>query len=158
MRRGSLDNYNRELAASINKMFANKRRDPNALEIAEFHFDGKALGGEVVDGIRKRLPKIARILEDEYERRACVVGEKYYTLFRDQKNLFPMTAEEEATKYLPLGVGVRPMGIRLCPNADDLIYRAAVKHNLAGGIDIAPKQSLQGAKSERRRKVSKSRR
>jgi hypothetical protein len=147
-----LDNYNRELAASINKLFEQGKLDPNALEIALFHFEGKSVGGEVIDGIRKRLPKIARMLEEDYERPACVVGEKYYTIFRNQPGLFPFV-EEDGSKILPLGPGVRPMGIRLCPGADDPIYRVAVKHGLAIGVNV--RQSLPARKSKDRKQTLK---
>lgn len=138
-------------------MFAKNRLDPDAIEVGNFHFGGKALGGEVIDGIRKRLPKIAQMIEQDYELRACVVSEKYYTLFRDQPALFPMT-EEDATKCLPLGVGVRPMGIRLCPKADDLIYRVAVKHGLARGINTVGQKPVQARRSKRRGDIPKNNR
>jgi hypothetical protein len=148
----SVDSYNRELAASINKLFEQKKLDPNALEIAQFHFEGKSVGGEVIDGIRKRLPKIARMMEQDYERRVCVVSEKYYTIFRNQPEMFPLT-EGDATRFLPLGTGVRPMGIRLCPDVDDPIYRAAIKNGLVSGINA--KQSPTAEKSMSRRDISK---
>ena len=132
----AIDMYNRQLAETVNEMFAAGKTDPRAEEIAGTHFDGRAVGGEIIDGIRKRLPTISRIIEQDYEHQACVVSEKYYTLFRSkQTKLFEMT-DAEAQKCLPIGQGNRSEGIRLCTESNDVIYQAAVNQGLAAGAGL----------------------
>jgi hypothetical protein len=132
----AIDKYNRELAETVNKLFSEQKTDPRAEEIADTHFGGKAVGGEIIDGIRKRLPTINRIIEQDYEHLSCVVSEKYYTLVRSgQLKLFEMT-DAEAQKCLPIGHGNRSEGIRLCTESNDVIYQAAVKQGLASGTGL----------------------
>ncbi len=132
----AMDMYNRELAETVNKMFSEGKNDPRAEEIADYHFGGKAVGGEIIDGIRKRLPTINRVIEQDYEHQACVVSEKYYTLFRNrQTSLFEMT-DAEAQKCLPIGHGNRAAGIRLCTESTDVLYQAAVAQGLATGTGL----------------------
>jgi hypothetical protein len=124
-----MDKYNRELADTVNQMFGSHRRDPSADEIAEVHFGGKAVGGEVIDGIRKRLPKISRLIEQNYEHLVCVVSETYYARFRNE----PPQTDADARKCIPVGQGVRSMGIRLSAGENDLIYQSALRQGLATG-------------------------
>jgi len=124
-----MDKYNRELADTVNQMFGAGNTDPSADEIAEEHFGGKAVGGEVLDGIRKRLPKISRMVEQNYDHPVCVVSEAYYARFRNQ----PPQTDAEARKCIPVGQGVRSMGIRLSTGDNDLIYQAAIRQGLATG-------------------------
>jgi len=124
-----MDKYNRELADTVNRMFGGDTGDPSADEIAEVHFGGKAVGGEVIDGIRKRLPKISRIIEQNYEHLVCVVSEAYYARFRNE----PPQTDADARKCIPVGQGVRSMGIRLSAGENDLIYQSAIRQGLATG-------------------------
>lgn len=126
----ALDRYAVELAQTIHTMFANGNLDPAATEIAEEHFPGKALGGEIIDGIRKRLPKVRHILEETFDHPAYLVSEAYYARFRDETP----TTDADARRCLPLGQGVRSAGIRLNVDGDDdLIFQVGLTHNLAAG-------------------------
>lgn len=132
-----IDNYNRELAETVTKMFSDGQIDPRAEEIADFHFEHRAVGGEIIDGIRKRLPTILRLIEEIYELPASLVSEKYYVRFRGrfQNELLPLPlTEAEARKCIPVGHGVRTEGIRLSSGENDLIYKAAVEQGLSTGV------------------------
>ena len=124
-----MDKYNRELADTVNKMFGDGTSDPSAEEIADIHFNHKAVGGEIIDGIRKRLPKVSRIVEETYEHLVCLVNETYYARFRNETP----TTDADARKCIPVGYAVRSMGIRMCAGDNDLIYQAAIRQGLATG-------------------------
>ena len=62
------DPYVIELAQTVNVMFGEGKFDPSADEIAEVHFPDRDLGGEIVEGIRKRLRKVRDVLEVDYQR------------------------------------------------------------------------------------------
>ena len=47
------DQYIIELAETAHKLFESGVTDPSATEIAEAHFDGKALGGDIVESVRR---------------------------------------------------------------------------------------------------------
>lgn len=124
------DHYVLELAASINAMFADGKIDPSADEIAEYHFEGKALGGEIVDGVRKRLSKLRNILHDDYEHPVYLVSNKYYAKFRFK--LPVLTAD--ARKCIPFGRKKLAAGIRLHTDGDnDKIYTASLAQIAAMG-------------------------
>ncbi len=61
---GKRDEYVWELATTVTEMFAVGTTDPSATEIAQAHFPGKALGGEIHEGIRKRLHRIRDVLSE----------------------------------------------------------------------------------------------
>jgi len=118
-------------------MFGKGDTDPRAEEIACENFPGRAVGGEIIDGVRKRLPTIARIIEHDYEEQTCVVSEKYYTLFRNRRqgSMFEMT-DAEAQKCLPIGHGNRSEGLHRCEGDNDVIYQASLGQNLAAGTGL----------------------
>ncbi len=122
--------YVEELAQTTEKLFEKGVSDPSADEIAEEHFPERALGGEIVEGIRKRLAKIRDVLENELGHPVYLLSNTYYLRYRHE----PPTTEAEARRCLPLGQGVRPVGIRLQTEGDsDLIWQAMVKQNLDSG-------------------------
>ena len=126
------DYYVDELAETIDNMFIAGKLDPSAREVAEEHFQKTILGGEIIDGIRKRLPRIKNILALVFEHPVYLVNERYYVKFK-KKNKIPIT-EKEARSCLPTGHGVRSYGIRLNTDADnDLIYRASLDRDLKSG-------------------------
>lgn len=129
------DAYTRELAATVDQMFGSGQTDPSSDEIAREHFRRDVLGGEIIDGVQKRLRAICRILEEAFDHQVCLVGERYYLTtarrlsYREQA---PET-DAEARLCLPLGKGNRGIGIRLSVGDDDLIYQAAIGQGLASG-------------------------
>lgn len=114
--------YVDELAVTVNEMFADGKRDPNASDIANAHFGDRPLGGEIVEGIRKRLHKIRKVLEEVFEQPVCLLGKTYYTRYRNK----PIATEADARRCLPIGHAMAAQGIYLPEGADDLIYRAAL--------------------------------
>jgi len=121
--------YVEELAETINRMFGAGISDPSAREIAEAHFPEKALGGEITEGIRKRLHKIRDILEQDYLHPVCLVSRTYYSRFRREA---PKTVAD-AARCLPIGYGKKQQGVYLQRGADDLIWEAMLQSNLASG-------------------------
>lgn len=124
------DPYVVELAQTVNSIFAQGKTDPSAEEIAATHFPGRALGGEIIDGIRKRLRRVRYILETDYDQPVYLLSSTYYTRYRDNK---PQT-EDQARKCIPGGYGVTSAGIALNVNGDaDLIYQATLTQNFSSG-------------------------
>lgn len=139
------DLYAVALAKTIADLFAQGKKDPSADEIAEahFHMDLRYLGGEVVDGIRKRLCKVRDILEYEFGFPVYLVNYTYYSRYRE----LPPQRVEEARRCLPGGQSfitinkenkiVRTSfnsrtsaGIRLNDGQGDFIYQAALDWQL----------------------------
>lgn len=119
-----------ELGLTVHELFAEGITDPSAAEIAEAHFPEKALGGEIIEGVRKRLGKIRDFLEENYpEFPVCLVSHTYYVRFRDN---LPTTVTD-ARRCLPVGHGVKQEGIRQQSGGDDLIWQEAIRLNLASG-------------------------
>lgn len=123
------DQYTLELTATVADMFASGRTDPSADEIAAEHFPGKALGGEIAESIRKRLPKIRDLLVEDYELGVCLLSPTYYSRFR----IRPPTTQADARRCIPLGHAVKAVGIHLLGGDDDLIWQAMVGQNFAAG-------------------------
>lgn len=122
--------YVHELGQTVHQLFSEGVTDPSAAEIAGAHFPERALGGEIVEGIRKRLGKVRDFLEENYpEFPICLVSHTYYVRYRD--NLPTTTAE--ARRCLPVGHAVKQEGIRLQSGEDDLIWQQAIALNLASG-------------------------
>ena len=119
-----------ELGQTVISLFESGTTDPSAAEIAEANFPGKALGGEIIEGVRKRLGRIRDFVEENYpELPICLVSETYYVRFRDTS---PTTAAD-ARKCLPVGYGKGQEGIRMQSGEDDLIWKEAISLNLAQG-------------------------
>jgi hypothetical protein len=119
-----------ELGRTVHELFAEGNPDPSATEIAEANFPGRVLGGEIVEGVRKRLGKIRDFLEENYsEFPVCLVSQTYYVRFREN----PPTTAAEARRCLPVGHGVKQAGIRMQTGADDLIWQEAISLNLHSG-------------------------
>lgn len=119
-----------ELGLTVVELFEGGTTDPSAVEIADAHFPGKVLGGEIVEGIRKRLGRIRDFLEENYaELPICLVSETYYVRFRDT----PPTTTADARRCLPVGYGKGQGGIRLQSGEDDLIWKEAISLNSAQG-------------------------
>jgi Ni,Fe-hydrogenase III large subunit len=122
--------YVAELAETVNNMFAAGIYDPSADEIARAHFPDRALAGEIVESVRKRLPRVRNVLEQDYEHPVCLLSPTYYTRFRKT----PPINEAEARRCLPMGHGVRAAGIRLQTQGDeDLIWQAMLSQDIASG-------------------------
>ncbi len=136
------DDYLYELVQTVAEMFAKgDNLDPNAAEIAEANFPGKALGGEIIEGIRKKLPKIKAALEVHQEfDTPHLVSQTYYVggggrhegadVFRND----PPTSDTHARRCLPLGHGKKAWGIRTTETpSDDLIWQAVVQLGMKAG-------------------------
>ncbi len=121
--------YVEELAQTVNMLFANDVTDPSTREIAEAHFPGLALGGEIIEGIRKRLHKICDVLEGDYGHPVVLVSRTYYSRFRKEK---PKTMAD-AMRCHPIGYGKNQFGIYLPTDTEDLVYRAMLQSNRAQG-------------------------
>jgi hypothetical protein len=110
--------YVLELASTANQLFAEGLNDPQAAEIAHKHFGDRSLGGEIIEGVRKRLPRIRRVLSEDYGAETVPLSRTYYTRFRRQ----PPTTVADARRCLPVGHGVRQEGLYRLSGADDLIW------------------------------------
>lgn len=121
--------YVLELASTVNLMFSKGINDPQASEIAHEHFGDRTLGGEIIEGVRKRLPRIRRALEEDYSYQICPLSRTYYSRFRRHA---PLT-EAEARRCLPIGHAVRQEGLYRLAGADDLIWNAWQRLHLNQG-------------------------
>lgn len=113
----------RALAEATNNLFAKGIRDPNAFEITTEYLPDKILGGEVPEGVRKRLHKIRNILEEDYDLPVCLLSSTYYVRFRHKL----IETKEDARRCLPLGNTKRAEGIYLQEKVDDPIWQAMVE-------------------------------
>jgi hypothetical protein len=121
--------YVLELASTVNLMFSKGINDPQASEIAHEHFGDRTLGGEIIEGVRKRLPRIRRVLEEDYSYQICPLSRTYYTRFRRR----PPLTEAEARRCLPIGHAVRQEGLYRLSGANDLIWNAWQRLHLNQG-------------------------
>jgi hypothetical protein len=103
--------------------------DPSAEEIAYAYFPNKQLGGETIEGVRKRLPKIRQILKEVYSLDVYLVSDTYYRRF---KRKVP-TESELARLCLPLGYGKGAAGVRRHSGDDDLIWDAVIAQSVNSG-------------------------
>jgi hypothetical protein len=124
------DKYVQELAETASKLFEGGITNPTAEDIAEANFPGRALGGEIAEGVRKRLHQIRDVLFEDYDYLVCLLSRKYYIKHESKE---PPANLSEARKCIPVGAGVKTVGIHLFSGDDDLIWQAAVQHNLATG-------------------------
>lgn len=129
---GSKDKYVQELAETVSKLFESGKTNPTAEDIAEANFPGRALGGEIAEGVRKRLHQIRDVLFQDYDYLVCLLSRKYYAK-HDGDGKVPPANLTEARKCIPVGAGVKTVGIHLFSGDDDLIWQAAIQHNLATG-------------------------
>lgn len=119
-----------ELAQTVNSLFSKGTNDPSAEEIAEAHFPDRALGGEIIEGIRKRLRRIRNILEEDYEHPVYLLTHTYYSRYRHE----PPTTEAEGRRCIPGGYGISSAGLRLHTDGEtDLIWQAMISQNLISG-------------------------
>jgi hypothetical protein len=133
----SREPYVLELAHTVNEIFGKGKNDPSFREIAAAHFPGKALGEEVVDGIRKRLHKIRDVLEHDYEQPVCLLSHVYYSRFKTT----PPSNMAEARRCIPGGNGLGVAGIRLHTGDDDMIWQSMVAMNFSAGAGKVKKQA-----------------
>lgn len=122
------DQYVIEIAATCNDLFAAGQTDLSAVDIAEAHFPDKALGKEIIKGIRDRLGKIRDGLEADGHP-VCLLSDTFFTRFRNT----PPATRSDARRCLPTGYGKSAAGIHLNVTADDLIYEEALALGLASG-------------------------
>ncbi len=122
------DLYSDELAETVFGLFAIGETTPSAMDIAVAHFPGKALGGEITEGVRKRLGKIRDLL-DEDGFSVCLVSDTYYRRFRR----VPPATMADARRCIPLGYGKAKAGVHLTSGDDDLIWQASEAQNFAAG-------------------------
>lgn len=122
--------YIMALGQTVHELFEAGVKDPSATEIAEAYFPEKVLGGETIEGVRKRLSQIRDFLEENYpEFPVCLVSQTYYVRFRDN----PPKTVADARKCLPVGHAVKKAGIRWQSGEDDLIWQEAIRLGFASG-------------------------
>jgi hypothetical protein len=121
--------YVTELAQTVATLFVEGNTDPSADEIAAKHFEGKALGGEIIEGIRKRLRRVRDVVEQDFELPVYLLNHTYYARFRKD----PPATDADARRCIPGGFHVVAAGIRLNEGEGDLIYQAHLSQNLVSG-------------------------
>lgn len=129
------DIYAEELAATVNEMFNSKKTDPSAEEIVETYFEGKSVGGETIDGVRKRLRKIKVLLEGEYGHPVYLVAAYYYSKQCNRQPADPV----QARRCIPGGTNKIAAGIVLNTSDNDIIYQEALRQNIISSIPKASK-------------------
>ena len=126
------------LGQTVHQLFEAGITDPSAAEIAEAYFPEKVLGGETIEGVRKRLSQIRDFLEENYsEFPICLVSPTYYIRFRDN----PPTTVADARRCLPVGHAVKKAGVRLQSGEDDLIWQEAIRLGFATGAGAMKKNA-----------------
>ncbi len=124
------------LGRTVHQLFEKGVTDPSAAEIAEAYFPEKVLGGETIEGVRKRLSQIRDFLEENFsEFPICLVSETYYIRFRDN----PPTTVADARRCLPVGHAIKKAGIRRQSGEDDLIWQEAIRLGFASGAGTMKK-------------------
>lgn len=118
------------LARTVDQMFSDGVNDPSAAEVADAHFQNWVLGGEIAEGIRKRLRKIRDILQEEYQYPVCLVGKTYYDIFRGKR---PILTAQDAHRCLPLGYSMTAQGLYRPLGKDDPIWQASVTLSASQG-------------------------
>jgi hypothetical protein len=132
------EQYIIELAETVHKLFGNDVTDPSAREIAEAHFPDRALVGDIIESVRKRLHKVRAVLEEDYDQPVYLLSRTYYNRFRRN----PPQNESDARRCIPTGYGKQTEGIRLQTNGDDdLIYQATLSHSFSAGAGLVRKQT-----------------
>lgn len=145
------DQFVEELAQTVNRLFDDGKTDPRAKEIADAHFDPRSVPGDIIDAVRKRLPKVRDKIESDYlHERAHLVSATYFGRFRDE---LPQS-EEEARLCLPLGRGKAAEGIRLPTVGNDPIWQATVTRNIGSGAGKAGKNLKRLAGALRNKEIS----
>lgn len=118
-----------EVAQTVNELFERGVTDPSAKEIAEAHFPGKALAGEIIESVRKRLNRIRDVLEEDLQHPVCLLSKTYYVAFRGH----PPETDAGGRRCIPVGYGKVAMGIWRQSGEDDRIWQAMVSQNLNAG-------------------------
>jgi hypothetical protein len=126
---GARDLYAVELSKSANQLIAEGNNDPSADEILDHYLDGKIIGGAAIQEVRAKLSRIRDLLERDFGIDTHLVSDTYYNNFRRQ---LPLT-EDEATRCLPTGRGVKAAGIRYQIDQNDPILRAKLRLELNQG-------------------------
>lgn len=125
------DLYIVELAQTVAQMFEAGNVDPSAEEIAETHFGRTVLGGEITEGVRKRLKKIRDLLEEDFGLLVCLLRRNYYT--QQRRDNPPQTEAEARACIAAGGFRIPAHGIRLQTGDSDLIWQAIMQRNLTSG-------------------------
>ena len=127
------------LGRTVHELFEAGVTDPSAAQIAAAYYgEDKLLGGETIDGVRKRLSQIRAFLEENYpEFPICLVSETYYVRFRDN----PPTTVADARRCLPVGHAIKKAGIRWQSGEDDLIWQEAIRLGFASGAGRMKKEA-----------------
>lgn len=124
-----------ELARTVSEMFVAGKHSPRYEEIVKQYYGTVAYGGSTEEDARKKLARIKVILERDYKLQCCLVGNRFYTVFRRK---VPNTLAD-ARLCLPLGNGNGAQGIHLCTGVDDLIWQASKELNVTSGARKAQK-------------------
>lgn len=134
--------YTRELAATVNEMFADGINDPREDEIAKKYYDPKPIDGDVVETVRKRLRQIMEELHRIYGHSVCLLGEGHYAKYnrgsgrRRSNRELPPRSDEHAKRSLPIGQAKKGVGIWRSHGENDLIFQASVEFGGAIGAAV----------------------
>jgi hypothetical protein len=74
----------------------------------------KALAGEIIESVRKRLHRVRDVLETDYDQPVCLLSYTYYSRFRSKEP----TTEADARRCVPHGRGIHAAGLRVQVNGD----------------------------------------
>ena len=131
------DCYAVELARAVALLFADGCSDPSAEEIATAYFSGKIMGGEIIDGVRKRLKRIRTILEKDYLIPVYLVADYYYS---PHCNRCPADSAQ-ARKCICGGLHKSAAGV-VAASDNDIIYQEALKQNIISSVPKTAKAVL----------------
>src|SRR5262245_55412497 len=93
--------YTRELAATCARLIGDGKTDPSAEEIVKAHFEKSFFPDDMIEGGRRRLIRIKKILKEEFGLDVCLVSRIYYKRYRRHR---PENADE-ARECLPITGG-----------------------------------------------------
>lgn len=120
--------WTQALTQAAVRLFDEGMTDPSAEEIAHAYYEGKLIGNETIEGVRKKLKMIRDLLVRDYGQSVYLVSRMYYTRFRatPADELTPT----ERRQCLPLGHGVKADGLRLQTGTDDPLWHEWIELTL----------------------------
>lgn len=127
------DMFVEELAATVDKMFADEVNDPSAKEIARYHFPDRTLPGDIIESVRKRLGKVRDVLEEHYDHAVFLLNKTYYLRYRDES---PETEADANRCVAGIGQGAKQEGLGRQTDdleGSDLLWKAMANQNLKAG-------------------------
>jgi hypothetical protein len=144
------DAYTNRIVKTAKKLIESGVTDPSATEItcallrepppSDPLAQPGQLGGEIYNGVIKRLPLVRRQLEDVELIQCAMISSMYYTLGHRHH---PIEDEDEARMCLP-SPGRRAIGLVACKEGEDnLIYRLWLEFNIKPGASRTRRSLVQ---------------